>query len=488
MQLHIRVLDLRFLGLDVLLSRLQLHLEVVELVLHDRDLPRGGVEVQLREHVLVGELPLLDTLLQLLLRLRHLLAQPHELLPRLLALALQQDLHLPRLGVVRRHGGVVPVHDDELLRVALLLGLQKHLVPVQLLLFLEALPPKVADLEVFPPHLLTRLLPLRRHLLRLRDQVAALVALVSDDLLEHGHLADVRLELHLVLQVELLHRGLRVPDDALELHLRLGHLLQLLLDPRQGCPAGLQLHVDRLHLPHKLLLVLLQLLAELRLLGALAVEVLHVLAQVLGLDVEGPVVVRELPVLALQLLQLLLGALELIRLAREVNPVGPVLHAQVVERLLARPPLLDQIVELVVDAVELVAQHVALIRQLLPHMRLILALPLELPHLALLVRALLHKALVVLRLLLEMILELGDFLLHALLLLLQLAHLLLVALLRLSRLHDALLVRSGLRLEHLDLRPQRLELHALDLAGRHLFLQPRGQLLTLLALLLQVLL
>mmetsp|Transcript_3044 Transcript_3044/g.6490 ORF Transcript_3044/g.6490 Transcript_3044/m.6490 type:complete len:335 (+) Transcript_3044:1414-2418(+) len=331
------------------------------------------------------------------------------------------------------------------------------------------------------------LLAPREDLLRLRHKVAALVPLIRNDLFQHRDLLYVGLKLHLMLQVDLLHRGLDVPDNALQLHLRLRGLHKLLLGGRHGLLRRLQLELEGLELPRHELLFLLELFPKRGLLADLGLQVLDVLSKVLGLHGEHPVTIQELPVRLLQLLQLRLCAIESLGLPLQVYLVCPVLHAQVIELLLHGALLLSLLRQLLVEALVLVPQEVSLVLQLAPHVRLILDLTLELPHLALLVGVLLREALVGVRLLLELLLQLADLRRHAVNLLLQLPYLLLVALLLLRCLHDALLVSRRLRFQDLQLRLQALELHLCRLLGHGLLPELKSERCVLLLLFLQLL-
>mmetsp|Transcript_67086 Transcript_67086/g.218408 ORF Transcript_67086/g.218408 Transcript_67086/m.218408 type:complete len:482 (+) Transcript_67086:1838-3283(+) len=198
--------------------------------------------------------------------------------------------------------------------------------------------------------------------------------------------------------------------------------------------------------------------------------------------------VQEDAVLLLHLAELRLDAVQMIALPLEVQQFGAVLHVQVLQLLLQVSALLDDLGEVLFRALELVPERIPLALELLPDMRVVLALPLQLTDLPLLAHALLRQPLDALLLVLELLLQLQVLALHAVVLLLELPHLLLVTGSRLLRLHNGLLEGLCLALQHLHLIPVALELALCRLLHRHLLLEARLQERRLLVLLVKVLL
>mmetsp|Transcript_62366 Transcript_62366/g.146223 ORF Transcript_62366/g.146223 Transcript_62366/m.146223 type:complete len:204 (-) Transcript_62366:807-1418(-) len=76
------------------------------------------------------------------------------------ALAFQQHLDLPHFGFVGSHHSVILVHGYQLLVVPLLLRLEQHFQPLDLLFFLEALALDLSDLLVSSPKGVEGLVPM----------------------------------------------------------------------------------------------------------------------------------------------------------------------------------------------------------------------------------------------------------------------------------------------------------------------------------------
>mmetsp|Transcript_102156 Transcript_102156/g.184258 ORF Transcript_102156/g.184258 Transcript_102156/m.184258 type:complete len:381 (-) Transcript_102156:1457-2599(-) len=322
----------------------------------------GGdlAEAGARAEILIAELPELYLLEQALPGSCIAILKLRVLPLRLLPLALQEHLDLPHLRLVRGHDGVIPVHGDKLLGVALLLGSKQHFQAVGVFLFLEALALELPNLELDVAILLQSLVALAAHLQRLLHEAPALRSFVCDHLLEHGNLLRIGLELHLLLEADLLHRRFRVTNHAFQPHFNLGDLCKLALGTDDGQLGCLQLYGHGLDLGCELPLLRRQRLSEVGLLAHLTLQVRSILAQVFSLDGELPVLVLEILVLTLDLLKLLLYAIDEIHLPLQLDLDCPVLQVEIVELLLHLSSLLYHLGNLLFHSIHLLPQELPL--------------------------------------------------------------------------------------------------------------------------------